>query len=70
MMFYKDANEKIERFTQFFAYITVVATNILVLPSIFYTVVSYYFLDAGEESFFLFSPTWFVIEMIQLRLLK
>lgn len=59
-MLYGDTNKKIERFTQYFGYVVVVDTTILVLPSLLYTIVNYYFLDSRTESFLLFSPTWFV----------
>lgn len=32
----------------------------LLLPFLFYTLMKYYILDSGKESFFLFFPTWFV----------
>lgn len=57
---YKDANEKIERFSEIFAYVLGWSAVILLLPPLLYTVVNYYVLDSGKESFILFFPAWFV----------
>lgn len=58
---YKAANEKIERTSQAFIHFMLVNTTILMLVPLFISVLNFYCLDAGKESFFLFFPTWFVI---------
>lgn len=67
---YKNANDKIEQITGFFGYALTVTNIILLLPALLYTVVNYYFLDSGKESFFLFFPTWFVLynEIFKLKM--
>lgn len=61
-MVYRNTNEKIERFTEFYGYVMIVANIIYTLIPLLYTTVNYYVLDSGKESFFLFSPTWFVFD--------
>lgn len=58
---YKHTNEKIEQLTQFVAITLMVANVVFLLPALLYTSVNYYILDAGTESFFLFFPTWLVL---------
>lgn len=60
MNLYRDANENIERFSKIFAYALSISAIILLLPPLLYTIVNYYVLDTGKESFILFFPTWFV----------
>lgn len=57
---YKSTNNKIERSIEIFAHAMYTTVVIIMLPSLLYTVVNFYLLDAGRESFFLFYPTWFV----------
>ena len=59
-IFYMDANDTIEKYTKLFAQLMFVTTIIFMLLPLLYTIVSYFILDSGEESFFLFFPTWFV----------
>lgn len=66
---YKNANETIERYTKIFTSILFVNTVILLLPPLVYSMVNYYFLDTGKESFFLFFPAWFVLT-IEIEILK
>lgn len=70
---YKNTNETIENITEFFAYALVVSIAIFLLLPLFYTIINYYILDSGKESFFLVFPTWFVSicdEMINLNRLE
>lgn len=57
-MVYRNTNEKIERFTEFYGCVLGVTDIIYTLIPLIYSIVSYYILDSGRESFFLFSPTW------------
>lgn len=60
-MKYEKTNEKIEQFTELFANAMAVTAIVFVLPSFIYTMVNYYLLDSGEESFLLLFPSWFVL---------
>lgn len=60
MIIYKNANEQIERIMEFLVYACSANSISLLLPFLFYTLMKYYILDSGKESFFLFFPTWFV----------
>lgn len=57
---YKNTIEKIERITEIGTYGFSVSAIGLVLPTLLYTIVSYYILDLGKESYILLIPTWFV----------
>lgn len=53
-------NEKIEQITTFFGYALVATIIIIALPTMCYSIVCYFALDLGTESFLLSFPTWFV----------
>lgn len=57
---YKNTIEKIERIAEIGTYGFSVSNICLVLPTLLYTIVSYYILDLGKESYILLFPTWFV----------
>lgn len=58
---YEDLNEKIERSTRLFAYCFFPTGPTITVPAFIYTVVKYFILDSGPESFFLMFPAWSVI---------
>lgn len=58
---YTDANERIEHISKLFAYAVATVVTFATLLPLPYTIVNYYVLDLGMESFILFFPTWFAI---------
>ena len=64
---YTDANDKIEQITKLFAQAMFVSTIIFMIPPLLYSMVSYYVLNLGTESFILFGPAWFVLLAYELK---
>lgn len=60
---YKDTRVKIEKLSELFAHAMFVTSITSMVPSLLYTIVAYYILDLGKESFVVFFPTWFVLTM-------
>lgn len=57
---YITANEQIELISELFVYFMLVNAMMDLIPPLLYSFFEYYFLDAGEESFFLFFRAWLV----------
>lgn len=57
---YKELSEKIERISKWFCLALMMSFIPYMVLSLVYTGVSYYILDFGAESFFLYPPTKFV----------
>lgn len=57
---YKIANAKIELISKLFAYAMFVNGMMILMPPLLYSIIKYYFLNSGAESFFLFFPAWLV----------
>lgn len=57
---YRDTNRKIERITKYITNAVITSNSIFVPLPLVYTIVNYYFLDSGKDSFYLISSAWFV----------
>lgn len=60
---YRVTNGKIERASQVLTHFMLANTVIMMLLPLVFSVVNIYFLDAGEESYFVFFSTWLVFTM-------
>lgn len=59
-MAYKELNVKIEKLSEWFFYAILATVLSYVLFPISYTIIAYFMLDSGVESFLLYPPTEFV----------
>lgn len=60
MAVYKESLEKIELFSKYFYIADFVSLAFMVFTPLPYTAVRYYIFDMDEESYYLFTPAWFV----------
>lgn len=57
---YRELIGKIERFNKYFCITMCASLAVCLIPPPLYTIISYYMFNKGEESFHLYSPSWFV----------
>lgn len=62
---YKKFIAKIEKFTRFFCIFLSISIGFLFFSVLPYSLVRYYIFDMGEDSFYLYCPSWFVFHSIK-----
>lgn len=64
---YKELIAKIELYNKGFCFVMCISGSLVILTAIPYTIVRYYILNMGEESFYLFLPAWSILILLKME---